>query len=213
MDTKIGPGDPAGKVVIADALLLAEEPPVPVHMDEWWHCDMEQLDRELGYFGSYARAKALMYALILRRDPYDRLRLWHAWGNMVDAPWAYRSMYREVLVNSVQAVPLELFLREHGRADDECAAALAMYNALPAMVPIWRGCERGRERGLSWTISEDVARGFASGKRWSNERPTLVRAIIPKQHVLFVLCSREEDEINPDYRRLRQVKRVILDGS
>jgi hypothetical protein len=75
-----------------------------------------------------------------------------------------------------------------------------------ALIPIFRGCERGRERGLYWTIDPAVARGFAAGKRCINRNPTLASAYIPREHVFGVFISRKESEIVVDYRRLRRLK-------
>jgi hypothetical protein len=82
------------------------------------------------------------------------------------------------------------------------------YVGLPHLVPVWRGCERGRERGLSWTTDRAVAEGFALGRRCVNKYPTLVRAEIPKQHIFGVFVSRRESEIALDPRRVRKVRKV-----
>jgi len=90
------------------------------------------------------------------------------------------------------------------------ADELAFYDALPETIAVWRGCEAGRERGLSWTIDRSVAEGFAIGKRCINRVPTLVRADIPKQHVFAVFSSRNEHEITLDPRRLRRLTKEAL---
>jgi hypothetical protein len=88
------------------------------------------------------------------------------------------------------------------------------YEELPDLVPIWRGCERGRERGLSWTTQRDVAEGFAQGKRCVNANPTLVSAVIAKPHIFGVFLSRDESEIAVDPRRLRRIEsRASSSGS
>jgi hypothetical protein len=83
-------------------------------------------------------------------------------------------------------------------------------DALPPIVSVWRGCERGRERGLSWTTDRAVAEGFAEGKRYANKSPTLVQAEIPKQHIFVVFIDRSESEIVVDPRRLRKLQNLII---
>jgi hypothetical protein len=84
-------------------------------------------------------------------------------------------------------------------------AERAFYSALPSLIPVWRGCEGGRERGISWTTDRSVAEQFAWGKRCKNSQPTLVRAEIPKQHIFAVFVDRQESELAIDYRRLRRL--------
>jgi hypothetical protein len=74
----------------------------------------------------------------------------------------------------------ELFDQLHNLTDPE---ERTFHEELPDLIVIWRGCERGRERGLHWTMKREVAEGFAQGKRCINASPTLVSAMIsrPKQ--------------------------------
>jgi hypothetical protein len=83
-------------------------------------------------------------------------------------------------------------------------------NALPDPVPVWRGCEQGRERGLHWTTYRVVAERFAGGLRCINPRPTLVSALIPKRHIFAVFLERQEHEIVLDPRRLRRLSAAPL---
>jgi hypothetical protein len=76
---------------------------------------------------------------------------------------------------------------------------------LRCRVPIWRGSERGHERGLSWTTDRAVAEKFARGMRCVNKYPRLVSAEIPKQHIFAVYQSREESELVVDPGRLRKL--------
>jgi hypothetical protein len=88
----------------------------------------------------------------------------------------------------------------------------ACYSALPHLVPVWRGCERGRVRGLSWTSDRMVAEGFALGKRCRNAHPTLIHAEIPKQHIFGVFLDRKESELALDPRRLRKIRQEKFAG-
>jgi hypothetical protein len=80
------------------------------------------------------------------------------------------------------------------------------YVSLPDPVPVWRGCEQARERGLYWTAERAVAEGFARGRRCVNKHPTLVSAEIPKRHIFGVFVHRKEHEVVLDYRRLRKLR-------
>jgi hypothetical protein len=87
------------------------------------------------------------------------------------------------------------------------------FNAAPAEITVYRGCQAGRERGLSWTFDQSIATGFAHGKRFPNRNPTLVTAVIPKQHVFAVILDRSEKEIVLDPRRLRRVRKEAIEQS
>jgi hypothetical protein len=84
---------------------------------------------------------------------------------------------------------------------------IGFYTSLPDPAPVWRGCERGRERGLSWTTDRKVAAGFARGMRCRNAVPT-VQAEIPKRHLFGVFVERNESEVAVDPRRLRKLQRI-----
>jgi hypothetical protein len=84
------------------------------------------------------------------------------------------------------------------------------HEELPDLIVIWRGCERGRERGLHWTMKREVAEGFAQGKRCINASPTLVSAMIPKPRIFGVFLDRNEWELAVDPRRLRRIESRAL---
>jgi hypothetical protein len=154
---------------------------------------LAQAAEELGKFDSYSRSVALVFVMA-RASGADRLRAFLEWGNVCDAPWANRSL----IAGMLRQIPMA--------ADLLPPAARTFYEALPDPVPIWRGCDRGRERGLHWTTRRAVAEGFATGKRCFNAHPTLASAEIPKRHVFAVFVCRDEDEVVVDPRRLRKLK-------
>jgi hypothetical protein len=154
---------------------------------------------KLGEFDSHSRSTALQLVLLRSTVPTDTLRVFLEWGNVCDAPWWGRSVIADCLRHSLRKVAL---------ADCLGPDELTFYNALPAIISVWRGCEQGRERGLHWTTDRAVAEGFAEGKRCTNKRPTLVQAQIPKPHVFAVFVNRQESEIVLDPRRLRSVSHV-----
>ena len=152
--------------------------------------------KELGLFNSYERTTAMV--LVMARSPTaaDRLRVFLDWGNVCDAPWWNRSSIADMLRQACAEVSMPDLLNPA----DRC-----FYDALPRVVQVWRGCEQGRERGLSWTTDRAIAAEFAQGKRCRNKTPTLVHAEIPKQHILAVFTERQESEIVLDPRRLRRL--------
>jgi hypothetical protein len=121
---------------------------------------------------------------------------------MCDAPWPWRSDLARELRQALRQVSLREVLQP---------TDLAFYDALPATITVWRGCARGRERGLSWTVDRAVAEGFARGKRCINRNPTMVRADIPRQHVFAVFTDRNEQEVVLDPRRLRRLEKKGLE--
>src|SRR5262249_21201328 len=143
----------------------------------------DNLDYLYRWFDSYARTEPMVY-LMLSVPARRCLQIFLEIGNVCDAPLSYRSPIACALRDALAEVPL------FGLLDP---AARSFYEALPDLVPIWRGCEAGRERGLHWTIRRAVAEDFARGKRCRNRNPTLVSAKIPKQHILAVFVSRDED--------------------
>src|SRR5579863_8296013 len=135
---------------------------------------------KLGEFDSYSRSIALQLVLLRSTMPTDTVRVFLEWGDMCDAPWWGRAVVADCLRGALRKVALVDCLGPVERS---------FYEALPAIIPVWRGCERGRERGLHWTTERAVAEGFAEGKRCSNKRPTLVQAQIPKPHIFAVFIG------------------------
>jgi hypothetical protein len=161
----------------------------------------EAVDR-LAYFSSYDRAVGLAIVMTSAPTSADVVRTFLEWGNSCDAPWWQHSHFASCLRHALREVALADYLEPPERA---------FYDALPASVPVWRGCERGKERGLYWTTNRAIAEGFASGKRCSNQVPTLVHAEIPKPYIFAVFVDRKESEIVLDPRRLTKLSAAPLD--
>jgi hypothetical protein len=157
---------------------------------------LDQAIEELGMFDSYRRTEAMVHVMFAARNPADRVRIFLEWANMCDAPWPWRSIIADLMRQACSKISLADVLPPNVRS---------FYNKLPDLVSIWRGCEQGQERGLHWTTDRSTAEKFASGRRYVNPRPTLVRAQIPKQHIFAVFLDRDESEIVLDPRRLRQL--------
>jgi hypothetical protein len=170
---------------------------------------LEEARRYLVFFGSYERTDHMV--MVMRAAGWSErwdhcLSIFLAAGNMCDAPWPWRSELAGVLRDARSGVAEDAFV---GLLDPE---AREWWSNLPPLIPVYRGCQRGRERGIHWSTNRAVAEGFARGKRCVNPNPTLVQAVIPKGHIFGVFADRNEDEVALDPRRLRRVLRVELTG-
>jgi hypothetical protein len=143
---------------------------------------LSQVSEYLGYFDSYKRTERLVMVM-MAAPARRRLSIFLEWGHMCDAPWPYRSILADLLRRARVEVELGTLLEP---------AARTWFDTLPPMIAVYRGCQRGYERGLSWTTDRAVAEGFAQGKRCINSEPTLVTALIPKQHIFAVFLDRDE---------------------
>jgi len=160
--------------------------------------DFDTADKRLAECTSYKRAGQLVLEMVWERGaPLKQVALFLEWGNVGDAPFQCRKALADILREALKQVRLADVLKEPEQT---------WFESLGVEIPIYRGCEKGRERGLHWTVDLAVARGFATGKRCINRHPTLVSACIPKEQVFAVFIDREEHEIVADYRRLRRVK-------
>jgi hypothetical protein len=164
---------------------------------------LREVSSYLGTFDSYARTAAMTY-LMIASSPRRALEIFLDSGNTCDAPWPYRSYLAAELRDAINKVALIDLLEPPERA---------FYAALPHLVPVWRGCEHGRVRGLSWTTDRMVAEGFALGRRCRNAHPTLIHAEIPKQNIFGVFLGREERELALDPRCLRKLRQEPFTAS
>ena len=105
---------------------------------------LEEVSHYLGTFDSYARTRAMTY-LMTASPPRRVLEIFLSWSDACDDPWPYRSYLADTLRDAIITVPL-IDLLEPPERD--------FYSALPQLVPVWRGCEHGRVRGLSWTTDQ-----------------------------------------------------------
>ncbi len=84
--------------------------------------------------------------------------------------------------------------------------ARGFFDSLPDLVTIYRGCNRSRVRGISWTTDRAVAEAFWRGHRnirWPD--PVLAEAFVPKEAVFAPFVGRQESELVIDPRRLRRL--------
>ncbi len=77
------------------------------------------------------------------------------------------------------------------------------FSRLPPVLTVYRGCPRERSKGLSWTLMQEVAAGFARGHRGIRvSDPVVLKGTICKDQIFSVFTDRNEAEIVLDPRRL-----------
>jgi hypothetical protein len=184
------PGEDEGEARRSD--LLGGEIEHPDYLP--WKIDADQ---RLGLCSSYERTCVLSMESAAETNPKTRVALFLDWYGTCDAPWDWRFNIAASLRDALRNVPL---------ADMLPQAERAFRDSLPAEIELFRGCDLGRELGLSWTTDIEVARGFASGKRCTNGCPSLISAQISKPHVFGIFLDREESEVAVDPRRLRRLR-------
>jgi hypothetical protein len=167
------------------------------HAQVSFHASNAGAEERLLLCSSYQRPGVLLLEMIKEPMPANRLKLFLDYWTVCDAPWPHCAGFKRELRAALAQVRL---------ADVLPPAEREWYANLPLVLDVWRGCELGRERGLSWTTDIAVAKAFARGKRCINRVPTLVHARIPKQHIFGVFLDRRESEIALDPRRVRRVR-------
>jgi hypothetical protein len=68
--------------------------------------------------------------------------------------------------------------------------------AMPAIIPIYRGCYPNNRSGLSWSTDSEIAAGFTLQNRYQQPGQTrlLIEARIRREHAILML-ERNEQEI------------------
>jgi hypothetical protein len=153
---------------------------------------LDEVTDYLMFFGSFPRLEPLIRILAVM----PRSRFWPTLlENYVacDHPWRGRRSLLALMRSNAKPHPIEFFP----------ASERAWFETQPKIIEVYRGCNRGFPRGISWTIDEDIAEGFARGKRCHNADPVVMKARIHKGAVFGVLFERREHEILIDPRRLR----------
>jgi hypothetical protein len=108
--------------------------------------------------------------------------------------WPYQPKLLEMLRYHADQEPAIHYMRP---------LAIQFFDELPPVVDVFRGCDRGRVLGLSWSPSQRLARGYAAAKHLSH--PLLARAKI-RRSAIFAVCIGEGDcEIVVDPKHLRQI--------
>jgi hypothetical protein len=164
-----------------------------------------QISECLVWVGSHHRTEPMLLTMAgAHRTAERQLCIFLDTWSMCDATRPYWSQIAGELRSARAQVDITEFLEPE---------AHAWFSAAPAEITVYRGCQAGRERGLSWTIDQSIAIEFAHGKRLPNRTPMLVTAVIPKEHVFAVVFDRSEQELVIDPRRLRQVRKEAIEQS
>jgi hypothetical protein len=79
--------------------------------------------------------------------------------------------------------------REYMMTDEDKQA----FNALPEVVTVYRGCQKGlNENGLSWTTDKDKAEFFAHRFR---KQGIILKRQVRKSEIVAMLTGRGESEV------------------
>ena len=95
--------------------------------------------------------------------------------------------------------------RHHMMEPDELEA----YKALPQLVTVWRGCYANNKRGLSWSLSRDVAAQFPLNHRYHQDgQPLLIRAEVARDQILALKLDRSEAEVIAIRPKVRAISHI-----
>lgn len=148
-------------------------------------------------FDSQNRTRELLYATIVVPTHVFWPVFLEEWTRC-DCVWPYKGWFLESLRRNQRRQPARPYMS---------ADAALVYDALPPLLTVYRGCARYRVRGLSWTTDREIAEKFARGIRFDLEPDrVLAQAVIPKAHIFAPFVSRSENEIVLDPRRLRALQ-------
>jgi hypothetical protein len=70
-----------------------------------------------------------------------------------------------------------------------------VFDALPDVVTVYRGCGPHNQHGLSWSLSREIAVGFPFLHRYKQTEPMLVTARVQKDDILAYKNGRDEQEV------------------
>lgn len=149
------------------------------------HDDLyQEVFRRLGMFGSHQRAEPLLRELQALKSPEAFWRVMQECWTSCDDTWSLRDKFLRLL-GSRGVIPAHLMTPENR----------AFYDSLPDRIKIYRGCSKGRAKGLSWTTDKSIAIGFARGHRSiAVPSPVLCRAVVRKDRGFFFFATNEREE-------------------
>jgi hypothetical protein len=153
---------------------------------------LTEANKCLGLADSVSRLKVMMVLFEWRENHTDGLDPNEFWRVFLDnwfacdgvAEYAYDVERR--LLDAKSYVPASTFYN---------AEALAFFDALPAMVTVYRGCSREHVDGICWTRSRKTAEFFASGHRFPVVDPIVATGRVRKERIYAVLTDRKESEV------------------
>jgi hypothetical protein len=91
---------------------------------------------------------------------------------------------------------------------------LEAFNALPRLVTVWRGCYAHNKRGLSWSLSREVAERFPLLHRYRRDgQPLLIRAEVARDQILALKLGRNEAEVIAVRPKVRAISHINVSGA
>lgn len=74
--------------------------------------------------------------------------------------------------------------------------AIALYDSLPEVVTVYRGCYSNNRRGLSWSLKSETAAKFPFLHRYRQQgQPLLLEAQAKKSAIAALFVDRQESEV------------------
>ena len=115
----------------------------------------KQADKALHRCNSFTRLEYLI-ELMDYLEPNDWYKLAGDHWTGLDNIYEHSAALQRYFIASIQAHKLHMMN----------AAELAVYDSLPDMVTIYRGCSDSNKEGLCWSLAEKVARKMTSRNRY-----------------------------------------------
>jgi hypothetical protein len=148
---------------------------------------LDQGAAELKYCDSYSRLPTLLN-IAWRMDNSD-------WLTLLGDMWS--------ICDNLGLYIDDWFDTPFGDRQEDCPIVemmtpdeLAAYEALPSICTVYRGCYKINKRGLSWSLSRQVAERFPTLNRYcQQDQPLLVKAVVKKEKIAAVKLDRNETEI------------------
>lgn len=161
--------------------------------------DVHPLRIRLDFADSYTRAEALL-SLYARPDVMPRAEWFETLGmewSDCDNIGAYVRSFRHIFQHA-------------DRAELDAAMTpneLRSFADLPDMLTVYRGCYYFNERGLSWSLSREVAQNFVTlhhRYKRTDLRGRILTGRVPKRRCILKLDREEHEVIAPIVRAINR---------
>lgn len=151
--------------------------------EQQFEYNIENHYEALRFTDSYSRMGTLLW-LQPRMHRTDWLTVLGRYWSVCDNVREHRKDLRYLLLMS--PAPLLPMMNEEEQA---------VYEALPDVITIYRGCSARYLLGASWSLDKDVASKFPTLSRYRVDDPVIVTARVKKQDVLALKLDRGEVEV------------------
>jgi hypothetical protein len=151
-----------------------------------FYSNPDQANEKMKFCNSYNRLPTLL-DLAYRMEDCD-------WLNLLGNEWSgcdnISRFYKALLDTPLGDDELTCF---DMMTDEEREA----FVCLPDLVTVYRGCYKLNKWGLSWTLSETIAKEFPSLNRYRRDEdsPIIVKAVVKKENIKAIKLDREEQEV------------------